>query len=71
MANDASTPTTGAESAPEEHKTGASIRLIIADTEPIFRVGIRKVVALEVDIRPGRRMLPAHGRDDRSAGILA
>ncbi len=50
MASDA-TPTTGLESAQEEHKTSASIRLIIADTEPIFRVGIRKVVALEDDIR--------------------
>ncbi len=50
MVNDP-TALTGAESAPEEHKSGASIRLIIADTEPIFRVGIRKVVALEDDIR--------------------
>ncbi len=50
MANDA-TPITGPESVQEEHKTSASIRLIIADTEPIFRVGIRKVVALEDDIR--------------------
>ncbi|HEU5402811.1 MAG TPA: response regulator transcription factor [Terriglobales bacterium] len=50
MANDA-TPITGPESAQEEHKASASIRLIIADTEPIFRVGIRKVVALEDDIR--------------------
>lgn len=50
MASDA-TPTTGLESVQEEHKTSASIRLIIADTEPIFRVGIRKVVALEDDIR--------------------
>ena len=50
MANDA-TPITGPESVQEQHKTNASIRLIIADTEPIFRVGIRKVVALEDDIR--------------------
>jgi DNA-binding NarL/FixJ family response regulator len=50
MANDA-TPLTGPETALEEQKSGASIRLIIADTEPIFRVGIRKVVALEDDIR--------------------
>jgi DNA-binding NarL/FixJ family response regulator len=50
MASDA-TPITGLESAHEEQKTSASIRLIIADTEPIFRVGIRKVVALEDDIR--------------------
>lgn len=50
MANDA-TPITGHESVQEEHKSGSSIRLIIADTEPIFRVGIRKVVALEDDIR--------------------
>ncbi len=37
---------------PEEmdHSTG-SIRLVIADTEPIFRVGMKKVFALEDDIR--------------------
>src|SRR5512142_1933976 len=50
MASDA-TPITGPESVHEEQKTSSSIRLIIADTEPIFRVGIRKVVALEDDIR--------------------
>ncbi len=36
--------------APEDQGT-STIRLIIADTEPIFRVGIRKVFALEDDIR--------------------
>jgi DNA-binding NarL/FixJ family response regulator len=29
----------------------AAIRVIVADSEPIFRVGVRKIVALEDDIR--------------------
>ena len=35
----------------QEQSSPTSIRLIVADTEPIFRVGIRKVFALEDDIR--------------------
>lgn len=51
MANDV-TPIDGKETSTEQPGTNAApIRLIIADTEPIFRVGIRKVVALEDDIR--------------------
>lgn len=36
---------------PEQENSAGKIRLIIADAEPIFRVGIRKVFALEDDIR--------------------
>lgn len=35
---------------PEANSPG-TIRLIVADDEPIFRVGVRKIVALEDDIR--------------------
>ena len=38
---------------PTEAEQGSSdaIRLIVADSEPIFRVGVRKIVAVEDDIR--------------------
>jgi DNA-binding NarL/FixJ family response regulator len=50
MATDAnSDPRT--ETSSQEQGSPTAIRLIIADTEPIFRVGIRKVFALEDDIR--------------------
>ncbi|HVJ04347.1 MAG TPA: response regulator transcription factor [Candidatus Saccharimonadales bacterium] len=35
----------------EESVSGESIRLILADSEPIFRVGVRKIIAIEDDIR--------------------
>ncbi len=35
----------------EEDGSSAAIRLIVADSEPIFRVGVRKIVAIEDDIR--------------------
>ncbi|HWR37239.1 MAG TPA: response regulator transcription factor [Clostridia bacterium] len=35
----------------DESSTPHSIRVIVADTEPIFRVGMRKIFALEDDIR--------------------
>lgn len=50
MATDAN-PEVHAETSSQEHDSSTSIRLIVADTEPIFRVGIRKVFALEDDIR--------------------
>lgn len=50
MATDAN-PEFQAETSSQEPESSTSIRLIIADTEPIFRVGIRKVFALEDDIR--------------------
>jgi DNA-binding NarL/FixJ family response regulator len=34
-----------------EDGLSAAIRVIVADSEPIFRVGVRKIVALEDDIR--------------------
>ena len=33
-----------------------AIRLIVADDEPIFRVGVRKIVALEDDVRSVARV---------------
>jgi DNA-binding NarL/FixJ family response regulator len=50
MATDAN-PEFQAETSSQGPESSTSIRLIIADTEPIFRVGIRKVFALEDDIR--------------------
>jgi len=39
-------------SAQTEPETGSeAIRLIVSDSEPIFRVGVRKIVAVEDDIR--------------------
>jgi DNA-binding NarL/FixJ family response regulator len=35
----------------EDSIPGESIRLILADSEPIFRVGVRKIIAIEDDIR--------------------
>ncbi len=35
----------------EKSFSGESIRLILADSEPIFRVGVRKIIAIEDDIR--------------------
>src|SRR6516165_6346010 len=41
-----------AELQPElEAKSSEAIRVIVADSEPIFRVGVRKIVAVEDDIR--------------------
>ena len=34
-----------------EDDAGNVIRIIVADSEPIFRVGVRKIVAIEDDIR--------------------
>ncbi len=39
------------QSQPEEAQVENAIRVIIADSEPIFRVGVRKIVAVEDDIR--------------------
>ena len=39
------------QSQPEEVQVENAIRVIIADSEPIFRVGVRKIVAVEDDIR--------------------
>lgn len=50
MATDAN-PDPQTDTSSQEQESSTSIRLIIADTEPIFRVGIRKVFALEDDIR--------------------
>lgn len=50
MATDAN-PELQTDTSSQEYGSSTSIRLIIADTEPIFRVGIRKVFALEDDIR--------------------
>ncbi len=50
MATDAN-PELQADTSSQDQDNPTSIRLIIADTEPIFRVGIRKVFALEDDIR--------------------
>ena len=50
MATDAN-PELQSDMSSQEQESSTSIRLIIADTEPIFRVGIRKVFALEDDIR--------------------
>ncbi|HYE26136.1 MAG TPA: response regulator transcription factor [Clostridia bacterium] len=38
-------------STPNDSQTAAPIRVIVADSEPIFRVGMRKIFALEDDIR--------------------
>lgn len=48
MADDEANPTLEPE---EEDGLSAAIRVIVADSEPIFRVGVRKIVALEDDIR--------------------
>lgn len=39
------------ESVPEENASSAGIRVILADSQAIYRVGIRKIFALEDDIR--------------------
>ena len=38
---------------PQETANGAAdvIRIIVADCEPIYRIGVRKIVAVEDDIR--------------------
>ena len=41
----------GAESVPVEAQLGTSIRVILADTQAIYRVGTKKIFALEDDIR--------------------
>jgi DNA-binding NarL/FixJ family response regulator len=48
MAEDEANPTLEKEA---EDDLSVAIRLIVADSEPIFRVGVRKIVALEDDIR--------------------
>ena len=38
--------------APEaENSVGNAIRVIVADSEPIYRIGVRKIVAVEDDVR--------------------
>ncbi len=39
------------QSQPIEAEVESAIRIIVADSEPIFRVGVRKIVAVEDDIR--------------------
>jgi DNA-binding NarL/FixJ family response regulator len=48
MANDEANPLLQAE---VEAGADNAIRIIVADSEPIFRVGVRKIVAIEDDIR--------------------
>jgi DNA-binding NarL/FixJ family response regulator len=48
MAEDEANPTLEPEL---DDDSAAAIRVIVADSEPIFRVGVRKIVALEDDIR--------------------
>lgn len=48
MAEDEANPTLEPET---EDEVPVAIRMIVADSEPIFRVGVRKIVALEDDIR--------------------
>ena len=49
MANDEATPEPL--SVPEEAPPPGAIRVIVADSEPIFRVGVRRIFAVEDDIR--------------------
>lgn len=51
MATDPASETTQTESISTEQDSGKLIRVIVADSEPIFRVGMRKIFALEDDIR--------------------
>ena len=44
-------PTRSAEEVPEENSAPAGIRIILADSQAIYRVGMKKVFALEDDIR--------------------
>src|ERR1700723_4257094 len=44
-------PTRGGEESPEEVVGSAGIRVILADSQAIYRVGMKKVFALEDDIR--------------------
>ena len=49
-------PMANGEAAPELHPdekpvTASAIRVILADREPIFRVGVRKIIGIEDDIR--------------------
>ena len=48
MANDEATPELQPES---EVASPGAIRVIVADSEPIFRVGVRRIFAVEDDIR--------------------
>ncbi len=48
MANNEANPTLQSEI---EDVSPDAIRVIMADSEPIFRVGVRKIVAIEDDIR--------------------
>ena len=50
MASDEANPSLRAQPEIEEFPAG-TIRVIIADSEPIFRVGVRKIIAIEDDIR--------------------
>jgi DNA-binding NarL/FixJ family response regulator len=44
-------PTRNSDDAPEENASSASVRVILADSQAIYRVGMKKVFALEDDIR--------------------
>ena len=44
-------PTRGSEDVPEENGANVGIRVILADSQAIYRVGMKKVFALEDDIR--------------------
>src|ERR1700692_886828 len=41
------------EDVPDENATSVGIRIILADSQAIYRVGMKKVFALEDDIRVG------------------
>jgi len=49
--DDPNTASNGAESASVEGQPTTSIRVILADTQAIYRVGTKKIFALEDDIR--------------------
>lgn len=51
MATDPANATTQTESTSDGQNAKQFIRVIVADSEPIFRVGMRKIFALEDDIR--------------------
>src|SRR6266511_1962108 len=48
-----SEPTAGSSGTPQDAANGAAnaIRIIVADSEPIYRIGVRKIVAVEDDLR--------------------
>ncbi len=51
MATDPANETIQSDSSAIMHEDSKIIRVIVADSEPIFRVGMRKIFALEDDIR--------------------